>query len=326
MSSTGTLASYALDLQLPERLVAAAQLQMIREAQASGQPLTLTVDSKQQRIVAVQAGDAGSIVRPGEEEPVDGFVEAVALAPPLAPMGNLALVDFTTAPPFSGSGNVVELQPFTPELRRFLVVQGSLEYELFLAGLRDKLRMRALSGPELGGRGGDNPNQPPPPPPVGVAPLQPREGGDPAAPPPAEPPKTTLVRSAQLLAPLASASRPVWIQISRHSLDCGPDGPACTEGLPSNDLTPQGLRDLRIPYTAEWVGCGCFNHGVYRLQFDLDVDFEVFVDGKPLCVHASKDGKTRFAHACLDGEHCIRVVLCGWTCRAVFRMDVYRIR
>jgi len=276
------------------------------------------------------------VLTPGQEEALDGFVESVGLSPARAPMGNLALVEFTTAPPFSGAGNVVELNPFEPVLRRFLVVQGSLEYELFLAGLRDKLRMRVMSGPEVGRPpGGEQPPAPTPAPPA-----PPREGAAPptmvrastaaaagtAAGASAPASKMTLVRSAQLLAPLASASRPVWIQISRQSLDHGPDGMKCTEGLPSNDLTPLGLRDLQIPYTAEWIGCGCFNHGVYRLQFDLAVEFEVSVDGKPLCVHASQDGKTRFAHACLDGEHCIRVVLCGWTCRAVFRMDVYRIR
>jgi hypothetical protein len=130
----------------------------------------------------------------------------------------------------------------------------------------------------------------------------------------------------QLLTALASASRPVWIQISRHSLDEGPAGDRCTEGLPSSDLSPQGLRDLHIPYTAEWAGHGCFNPGVYRLQFGLDVEFEVQIDCKPLCLHASADGTVRFAHACLHGDHEVRVVLKGWTCKKTFEMDVYRIR
>ena len=136
----------------------------------------------------------------------------------------------------------------------------------------------------------------------------------------------TLVRGVQLLTALASASRPVWIQISRQSLDEGPAGDRCTEGLPSSDLSPQGLRDLHIPYTAEWTGHGCFNPGVYRLQFGLDVEFEVQIDCKPLCVHASADGTVRFAHACLHGDHEVRVVLKGWTCKKTFEMDVYRIR
>lgn len=333
MTGAGALASYLLDLQIPERAVATQMLEMIRAAQASGQPLTLTVESKAQRIVGVEIGDASAVLVPGDQDIVDGFVESVAVAPGLTAGGNLALVQFTTAPPFSGAGNVVELVPFLPQLRLFLVVQGSLEYDLFVAGLRDKLRVRVFGGPRVGRDPGSD--VPPAPPPVPGANENPRlrrasffATAGPAAGSSADvsAAEMTLVRGVQLLAPLASASRPVWIQISRQSLDVGPEGSGCTEGLPSNDLSPQGLRDLHIPYTAEWIGCGCFNHGVYRLQFELAVDFEVSVDGKPLCVHASAEGSTRFAHACLDGEHCVRVVLHGWTCAAVFRMDVYRIR
>jgi hypothetical protein len=32
------------------------------------------------------------------------------------------------------------------------------------------------------------------------------------------------------------------------------------------------------------------------------------------------------AHACLDGDHEVRVALSAWTCAQVFDMDVYRIR
>ncbi|HEX7438543.1 MAG TPA: hypothetical protein VF319_00470 [Caldimonas sp.] len=335
LSASGALASFTLELQAPERAVAIALLEMIRAAQASGEPVTLTVDAKNQRIVGVEAGDASASLQPGDNETVDGFVEAVIVAPGLAPMGNLALIEFTTAPPFSGAGNVVELNPFLPVLRRFLVVQGSLEYELFVAGLRDKLRMRVMCGAQVGRTGGSdrptgtNDGNADTPRVLGAgflaagAAASDGGAGSDATVTPAE---WTLVRGTQLLAALASASRPVWIQISRHSLDVGPDGDKCTEGLPSSDLSPQSLRDLHIPYTAEWIGCGCFNHGVYRLQFELAVDFEVSVDGRPLCVHASEDGKTKFAHACLHDEHVIRVVLQRWTCKQVFRMDVYRIR
>jgi hypothetical protein len=259
-------------------------------------------------------------------------------------MGNLALVEFTTAPPFSGSGNVVELDPFTPALKRLLVVQGSLEYDLFLAGLRDKLRMRVLTGSEVGMQPGGEGHVVRPgdlthldsvrfasglratsaEAPAPAAASAPAAGASSTKPEPKQP--MTLVRAAQLLTALASASRPVWIQIARQSLDEGPAGERCTAGLPSSDLSPMGLRDLHIPYTAEWVGHGCFNPGVYRLQFALTVEFDVFVDGKPLCVHASADRKAKFAHACLCGEHEVRIVLKGWTCKMVFQMDVYRIR
>jgi hypothetical protein len=239
-------------------------------------------------------------------------------------------------------------------------VQGSLEYDLFLAGLRDKLRMAVAIGEDV--KGGDTR-----PPQTGnstnnklavrmhaftakPAAAATADSEAPAAPPGANVQATgavstvntisqevsvspvgsadmALVRGVQLLAPLASASRPVWIQISRQTLDEGPHGEKCTAGLPSSDLAAvRGLRDLHLPYTAEWAGLGCFNHGVYRLQFDMHGEFEVSVDCKPLCLHASHDKKTHFAHACLDGEHEVRVVLPQWTCSKVFHMDVYRIR
>ena len=332
MAADGALASFVLDLQMPERDVAAAMLAMLRQAQADGTPVTLVFEPKKRRIIGVETGDPNAVIVPGDMQIVEGFVESVAVGPTLAPMGNLALVEFTTAPPFSGAGNVVGLVPFTPALRQFLVVQGSLEYELFLAGLRDKLRMRVLTGAEVAQSTGGNDDTGKPDvvkrmsnmthmttaPGATGATGAPNEGQ--------KNPTAALVRVAQLLTALASASRPVWIQISRQSLDDGPAGDRCTDGLPSSDLSPLGLRDLHIPYTAEWVGLGCFNPGVYRLQFTLGVEFEVQVDGKPLCVHASAEGTVKFAHACLCGDHEVRVVLKGWTCKMKFEMDVYRIR
>jgi hypothetical protein len=127
------------------------------------------------------------------------------------------------------------------------------------------------------------------------------------------------------MAPLCSAARPVWIQVNRQALDVGPDA-ECLEGLPTSDLSPRTMRSMNLPYRAEWLGTGCFNHGVYRFQFDLEVGFAVFVDGEPLCVHSDEKSGMEFAHACLDGEHSVQVILEGWTCQQEFRMDVYRIR
>ena len=334
MSAAGDFQNFVLMLQAPERATAQAQLDMIRAAQAQGTPLTFAADGKMHRIFGVEVGDTTGASANGENASIDGFVESLIVAPGQTPMG-LAMVEFTTAPPFAGAGNVVELQPFVPDLVRFLVAQGSAEYALFEAGLRDRLRMRVLAGPFVG-RGNDEK------PPIvrgddtgkkTTPRVRAAAAGDTAGASVSTvnadaivTPKTMLVRGVQLLTALASASRPVWLRIVRQSLDDGPDGQCCTEGVPTSDLTPMGLRDLQIPYTAEWVGCGCFNHGVYRLQFELGVEFEVLIDGKPACVHASDDGKTRFAHACLGGEHTVRVVLQRWTCKQVFRMDVYRIR
>ncbi|MEL7224185.1 MAG: hypothetical protein AAGL17_04805 [Cyanobacteria bacterium J06576_12] len=133
--------------------------------------------------------------------------------------------------------------------------------------------------------------------------------------------------SAELLAPLSSASRPVWITISRESLDTGPDGSQpCTDGLPSSDLTPMSLRDLRLPYPAVWCGVGCFNPGTYRFQLQLPSEFTLSVDGEPLCLHDATESGIKLAHACLHGEHKIAIAMTAWTCTDEFVMDVYRLR
>jgi hypothetical protein len=320
----GTMRSFVLDLQIPERAVAEAQLKMIRDAQASGETLTLTVDAKTRRIVGAQSGGAdGFGGDQGKAETLDGFVEAISHAIVPGGLANAAHILFTTAPPFSGGGNVVDLIAFTPTLVQFLVLVGSPEYELFMVGLRNKLRMRVLAGALV-----ERPQSADRPAPEAAPRVVVRGEGSAdsaATTSAAATPSVALVRGAQLLHALASASRPVWIQISRKSLDVGPEA-ACTEGLPSSDLTPKTLRDLHLPYSAEWIGCGCFNHGVYRFQFALDSEFAVEVDCETMCVHASADGKTQFAHACLDGEHEVRVRLAAWTCQQNFLMDVYRIR
>jgi hypothetical protein len=339
----GTSRIMILDLQVPERAVVEAQLSMIRDAQANGETLELTVENDTHRIVSVRSGGGGGLSGGrGNDESVDGFVESISHSSDSSTPGNFAIIEFTTAPPFSiGTGHVVKLIPFLPKLVQLLVVIGSPEYKLFLVGLRDKLRMRVLASEIATDKRDDSTN-------VAPAMVKADGGGQPAGGTPnasaparsdarvsvesgdrtierTEIPSRYLVRGAKLLHALASASRPVWIQVSRKSLDVGPEA-ACTDGLPSNDLRPRTLRDLCLPYTAEWIGWGCFNHGVYRFQFELETDFEVEVDCKPLCVHASDDGKTQFAHACLDCEHEVRVRLKAWTCEQDFKMDVYRIR
>lgn len=332
LPNTGGAESWLLDLQNPERGVAQTQLDMIREAQASGETLTLGVDEKNRRIKSVTSGGGAGLGGAGDSERIDGFVETVAHAPGAGGLANTAIVELTTAPPFSGAGNVVDLIPFLPEIRQFLVVIGSVEYELVMAALRDKLRIRLIGG-KLGDRTSDGGGQDTPPG-AGGNDNVPRvnvnvRGGvassiEHAVASGAKGP-IMLIRGAQLLHCLASASRPVWIQVTRKSLDVGPEA-ECTDGLPTSDLTPRTIRDLHLPYSAEWIGLGCFNHGVYRLQFAIGTPFEVEVDCEPLCVHASADGATQFAHACLEGEHEVRVKLDAWTCEQSFNMDVYRIR
>lgn len=323
LMAAGSAQSFVLDMQTPERGVAEAQLDMLREAQTAGEAVTIDATSKERRIVAVARGDLGATgAGGGDAETLAGFVESIAHSQ-LA-QSHVMAVTLVTAPPFetAAGGHYVRLEPFTPGEVTLAVLRGSPEYALLEAALRDKLRVHVAA---TAAAQQDTPNEPrddTPPPATHV----PRSG---------EKPLTggvtrsgdalRLVRGVEVLHALASASRPVWIEVRRRSLDVGPEAP-CADGLPSNDLTPRTLRDLALPYKAEWSATGCFNHGVYRFQFILDTPFELFIDGEARCLHTAEDGATRFAHACLDGDHEVRVVLPEWTCRKEFVFDVYRIR
>lgn len=345
VTTTGAGAQVVLDMQTPERAVAVQQLEMLRDAQAHGALARLVVDTSStevsNRIIEVGVDDDLSSLGGEGATTVSGFVESLSLIRlPLSTVleATLANVGFTTAPEFTGPGNTASLDPFTPTPMTFLMARGSLTYDLFEAGLRDKLRMRVAYTPVGGGdlqgspvgRGGQ----------VVASPGQPAAGGEPAGAPAAtaavdvasvaaggggQGPPLALALAAELLAPLASASRPVWACISREMLDKGPDT-ACIPGVPTSDLTPQTLRDLRIPYPAEWIGLGCFNHGVYRFQLQLPGTYKLYVDCDELCLFDSDQPGIRFGYACLDGDHTVKVAVDAWTCDNDFVMDVYRLR
>lgn len=305
-----------LNLQAPERLVAQAQLDILVNAQASGDTVQLMVQTADNtiRAVAVGSSDAGAFQE--GTTIVSGFVESLGLIGSTS-SSDFATATFTTAPDFTGPGNTVSPNPFTPQLLTFLVPKASPAYELFEAGLRDNLRMRVRYASS---RAKQDPNNPT----TGTA-----TGATNAAPPTDvnENPTPTLVALAvDLLAPLASASRPVWIAIQRESLDCGPEGCGCVDGVPSSDLSVKTLRDLCIPYTAVWKGYGCFNHGVYRFQINQAYGVKLVVCGEKRCLYLSDDKTALFGYACVHGDCEVLVELEDWTCNKNFQIDVYRIR
>ncbi|MCC7208696.1 MAG: hypothetical protein IT323_15420, partial [Anaerolineae bacterium] len=153
-----------LDLQAPERGVALAQLDMLRDAEERGVLVRLLVTGGVtggsasetgvgvgirgvgQRIFAVLLDDDESAFGSDQAVDLNGFVESLSLIR-LAlggedALGNFAHVRFTTAPPFTGPGNTVGLTPFGPETVDLLTPKNSPAYALFEAGLRDNLRMR----------------------------------------------------------------------------------------------------------------------------------------------------------------------------------------
>lgn len=302
-----------LVLQPPERGVALAQLDLLEEARRSGVLARVVFDRSDRHLdivgVAVDVTTDRSGVEDGQV--VDGFVESLGLLSAGVGLGPFARVRFTTAPPFTGSGNTISMMTFEPQTLDLIVAKGSVNYELFEAGLRDNLRMRVEGSASLAD-GKDVEKH-------SVA------GALGAA------EQVMLVTGCTLLAPFASASRPVWVKISRRSLDHGPDGSACTPGVPSSDLEPRTLRDLNLPYPAEWVGWACFNDGIYRFQFDVPTDFTITVDHEELCLFnaTNEDGEEserRVAHACLGGHHEVRVAFDAWKCNYEFIMDVFQIR
>ena len=333
LSTGGQAGTYRINLQIPERSTATDQLGLVRDAYAAGSMVGLTVTAADpeghQWVLEVANGGeiaGGGQGGEGQGTTVSGFVEWLSLIPLAlpAPFGSasLANVGFTTAPPFNGPGGTVDTTPFTPQLIELLVVEGSLTYLLFKAGLQENLRMEVVAAPLKGGNnrnGGGNAAA------VAETAVGETAGAETAVAPPNQTLETFLVNGAELLAPLASASRPVWIQIDRDMLDRGPDND-CVPGVPSSDLTPQGLRDLGIPYTATWRGLGCFNRGVYRFQLSPPAKARIWLDERLLCVYPADQPGVEFAYACVEGDHEVRVEIDDWKCGSDFGFDVYRLR
>ncbi|WP_299964313.1 hypothetical protein [uncultured Roseobacter sp.] len=334
-----------INLQGPERGTAQAMFEVASAAYAVGDVVTVAYDT--------QRGDIRSIVREhgqgvsgAEPQPAfSAFVEEIGHTQ----MQGLMRVDITTAPDFQGDGNIVPPVPFTPERRTLGVIYQSAEYKLLEAALRDKLRVELMTTrpPQEGDDDGldDLPRDDAPADRDDTASIEDRDTGrlnmarfaaamD-------TPGRSTLaserrlpqddrsdiymLRGVILQHALCSATRPVWIEVNRRALDVGPDA-ECVEGLPSNDMRPQTLRDLNLPYQAAWIGHGCFNHGVYRLQVDTDREITILVDGEEICLHRDDRQGVIFGHACLEGDHTVQVVFKNWQCSAKFDIDVYRIR
>jgi hypothetical protein len=317
-----TALTCTLNLQTTERLVAKAQLEILVDAQASGDSVQLMVQSSDNIITAVALGGSDAAFSRENTTIVAGFAETLSLIPRLgsASTSGFATVTFTTAPDFTGPGNTVAQSPFTPTLLTFLVARGSQAYDLFEVGLRDNLRMRVRYGSVVvkGDTSPQNPSGRAPSTPA-PAPTDAVAGGNPSSTP-------QIALGVELDAPLSSASRPVWIVISRDSLDCGPEECECTAGVPSSDLSVKTLRDLHIAYTAVWKGLGCFNHGVYRFQINQPSGVKLTVCGEKRCIYQSDDKTVSFGYACIHGDCEVLVELENWTCDKDFQMDVYRVR
>lgn len=329
----GGIERFYIPMQTPERDAAVVMVDLIRHAQMQGRGVTIVYDTQTRHIATL---DITSNSRGGDDrtpQTVSGYVESLE---PTA-FGDLVVAELTTAPAFDTDSNTVPMTPFDPQSYLIVLTHGSVDYALAEAALRDKLRLEVTgdlfderqpddndSTPDDVGRGD-----------VGVAaPAEPAAMIETMArarfstrQPVSELATTTvlLVWQVKLDAPLSSAARPVWIEIDRRALDVSPDA-SCVEGLPSNDLRPLTLREVNLPYKAQWDGLACFNHGVYRFEMQIDTPFELKIDGEAVCVHQDQESGVWFAHACLDGDHTVCLTFEEWRCGSEFDMDVYRIR
>lgn len=327
-----------INLQAPERAMARSMFDIASAAYAAGDVVTIGYDS--------QTFDVGEIIRQqaqgflnAEPQPTfSAFVEEIGHTQ----TESLMRVDVTTAPEFAGDGNVVPLAPFEPERRSMAVIYQSPEYKLLEAALRDQLRVELMTS--LPARRDDDSTSDDVPRNDDVLGAAGRVTGrlnTESFASAMESPRAILasergdgleitsdifmLRGVVLQHALCSATRPVWIEINRRALDVGLDS-ECIEGLPSNDMRPQTLRDLDLPYKAAWVGHGCFNHGVYRFQVETDRMISILVDGEEICLHMDEKESAVFGHACLEGDHVVQVMFENWRCSATFDIDVYRIR
>ena len=144
MAADGSVQRYVLDMQIPERAVAQAQLAALLRAQEAGATVSLEVTAESLRIVAVGVGDTDEQGSASALDTVDGFVESIAHSPFATSFSGTAQVMLTSAPPFNGAGNMVPLEPFTPQPVALLVAAGSAEYKLFVLALADKLLVRVM--------------------------------------------------------------------------------------------------------------------------------------------------------------------------------------
>lgn len=339
-----------LSMQMAERHVADGMLELIEAAYRNSTPLEFMVAS---------ADEDGDLVRPWivsvattavntTELSVDAFVESVSTS--MLHNWPLALVYMRTTPSMRGVARTVDDAPFHPQPLVGVVGHGSPLFWLLDRARSEGTRVRVgLSVPrrelnedererlasmdELAaarraasvGTPYTSSHDP------AVIGLEPQ-----------------LVVGVTVMAPLASAATPVWIRVGREALD-GPPSVECRDGVPINDLSGRGVMSLQVPHRAAWVGAGCFNPGVYRIQIVAQVEPRIIVDGAPIqCVaeyahvmptptptdpatgvreSGVRESKRFLAHLCVcqSCSHELRVEFQDWRCGYELQLDVFKL-
>lgn len=334
-----------INMQMPERPTARTMSDIARDAYRTGATVTIGIDAETFDVRTITLQQAQGFIGSQLVPTFSAFVEEITHTQ----FAGLMRIDVTTAPEFQGDGNIVPLDAFIPERRVLAVIYQSPEYELLEAALRDKLRVELVTSKQPERDDGDDTSNDVPPARTDNTSRDVAEVGIPernrslasmtaavgmSASSDLDLPRRDvatdlqdiyMLRGVTLQHALCSATRPVWIEINRRALDIGPDA-ECVDGLPSNDMRPQTIRELNLPYQAAWIGTGCFNHGVYRIQLMTDRALTIWVDSEEICLHTDAESGAIFGHACLNGDHEVRIELENWQCKAKFDIDVYRIR
>jgi hypothetical protein len=290
---SGEQTQVQLALQRAERSVTSAMLELLRTCHETGDPVAVRVvegggtEAVPSRFV-LSVTRADLAVR--QPVSVDCFVERVGVE--IIHARPFARVRVTTVPRFVGSGGTVDPSFYRPQELMCYVAKGSHMLELLEQSLNAGQRVRLSlarptgqgddDGQNPGGHGDETGGMVPKAmsmaelPDITVLPDYGDAGGRVAG----------LVLGVELLAPLASAVRPVWVRVRREALDQPPPG-ECLDGTPTSDLAPVNVASLQVPHRAAWEGVGCFNRGVYRVQIVAPVAPRIFLDGKELpCVTA----------------------------------------
>lgn len=156
------------------------------------------------------------------------------------------------------------------------------------------------------------------------------------------------IHMVELLCPLASAARPVWITFETAPL-CEEPSTSCVTVPTIQNPTEATLNN--VPHNVRWHGTGWFARGIWRIVVSSAGKTSILIDCKAPCVRKSEELQMStdigvrdapvsnlpinmrperptvlIAHAYLDGVHELTFDVSGHTCSSLFRVVIYRIR
>ena len=127
------------------------------------------------------------------------------------------------------------------------------------------------------------------------------------------------IHEVELIAPLGSAARPIWIVEDCKFTPCEHPNGICTN-VPTIQ-SPGAAAFASLQHSVTWKGNGYFRCGVWRFNLGAGFSGKLRIDGHAICCEGSA-----MEHSFLAGMHCVEVELDGVSCATAFTLQVYRIR